>query len=230
MRIVAVTTPVGAPVMQFQVAHGEHPDETLSTRGLVPVRPLSAVLVDEEIQITFLVREGRATRRPRRRPFLHEEPDSTEVPAIRQRPGAYAIVASARGILGTVNSTLTGSPGTWALPGGGIDPGESPSNAVAREVFEETGQLVTLHRLLAVDSDHWIGRSTTGVLEDFHALRVIYAAVCASPTDPVVLDAGGSTQSASWVEPSKWRSMHWTISSRSLLNRYARQTMALVNS
>ncbi len=27
----------------------------------------------------------------------------------------------------------------WVLPGGGIDPGESPENAAVREVFEETG-------------------------------------------------------------------------------------------
>lgn len=34
----------------------------------------------------------------------------------------------------------------WVLPGGGIDPRETPQEAVIREVFEETGLSVTVHR------------------------------------------------------------------------------------
>jgi 8-oxo-dGTP diphosphatase len=52
------------------------------------------------------------------------------------RPGAYAILP--RG--GDLLLTFQGAPHHEVqLPGGGIDPGESPIQALHREVFEETG-------------------------------------------------------------------------------------------
>lgn len=39
---------------------------------------------------------------------------------------------------------------TWSLPAGAIEPGESPSDAVAREVAEETGLVVRAETILAV--------------------------------------------------------------------------------
>ncbi|HSI82900.1 MAG: NUDIX domain-containing protein [Candidatus Methylacidiphilales bacterium] len=40
--------------------------------------------------------------------------------------------------------------GTWSLPAGAIEPGESPEQAVVREVLEETGMLCTASRIVAV--------------------------------------------------------------------------------
>ncbi len=40
--------------------------------------------------------------------------------------------------------------GLWTLPGGWADPGESPSEAVARETREESGFAVRVNRLLAL--------------------------------------------------------------------------------
>jgi 8-oxo-dGTP diphosphatase len=37
----------------------------------------------------------------------------------------------------------------WVLPGGGIDPGESPENAALREGYEETGFQVAIQRKVA---------------------------------------------------------------------------------
>lgn len=37
----------------------------------------------------------------------------------------------------------------WVLPGGGIDPGETPEEAVLREMEEETGYKVTIKRKVA---------------------------------------------------------------------------------
>lgn len=40
--------------------------------------------------------------------------------------------------------------GTWSLPAGAIEPGETPAQAVVRETVEETGLLVVPERVAAV--------------------------------------------------------------------------------
>ncbi|HEX7103415.1 MAG TPA: NUDIX hydrolase [Nitrolancea sp.] len=60
--------------------------------------------------------------------------------------------------------------GEWSLPGGWADPGESPSEAIAREVHEEAGYTVTVDRLLALyDRD----RHPHPPLE-FHVYKLIF--------------------------------------------------------
>jgi 8-oxo-dGTP diphosphatase len=58
----------------------------------------------------------------------------------RDRIGAYAVIAGARGLL------LVDQEGELQLPGGGIDPGESPLQALHREVGEETGWRIAAPR------------------------------------------------------------------------------------
>ncbi|MEO0359351.1 MAG: NUDIX hydrolase, partial [Pseudomonadota bacterium] len=54
----------------------------------------------------------------------------------RRRPGAYAILARGSEVLVTYQG---GIHHEFQLPGGGIDPGEGPIQALHREVLEETG-------------------------------------------------------------------------------------------
>lgn len=63
----------------------------------------------------------------------------------RPRPGAYAILPRNGKILLTHQARPTPE---FQLPGGGIDPGESPLRALHREVFEETGWSITRARRL----------------------------------------------------------------------------------
>lgn len=62
-----------------------------------------------------------------------------------RRPGVYVILPRGNQILTTVQ--FDPAPDVQ-LPGGGIDPGESPLKALHREVFEETGWRVARPRKL----------------------------------------------------------------------------------
>ncbi|MEL7260606.1 MAG: NUDIX hydrolase [Pseudomonadota bacterium] len=61
------------------------------------------------------------------------------------RPGAYAILPRAGSVLLTCQM---GPPPDIQLPGGGIDPGESPLQALHREVMEEIGWCIARPRRL----------------------------------------------------------------------------------
>jgi len=52
------------------------------------------------------------------------------------RPGAYGVIISGRDLLLTSQAL---EKTEIQLPGGGIDPGETPLRALHREVYEETG-------------------------------------------------------------------------------------------
>lgn len=65
----------------------------------------------------------------------------------RMRPGAYALLP----LNGQLLVTCQYSPQPeLQLPGGGIDPGESPIPALHREVYEETGWKIAMPRKMGV--------------------------------------------------------------------------------
>lgn len=61
------------------------------------------------------------------------------------RPGAYAILEREGKFLLTFQEEPEAE---FQLPGGGIDPGESPTQALHREVLEETGWRIAITRRL----------------------------------------------------------------------------------
>ncbi|MEK9791492.1 MAG: NUDIX hydrolase [Halieaceae bacterium] len=63
----------------------------------------------------------------------------------RSAPSAGCLVADHRGAL-----LVQDWAGDWALPGGGVKPGESASCGAEREVFEETGIPVVATQLVTV--------------------------------------------------------------------------------
>lgn len=203
----------GSAVFETVLPHGGHPDQLAWDRGWVARRPVDAVLEGGQLVLQVEVRARNGEARPRR-PRRSQDPGLViargVAPEVRQRLAAYAVVLSDRGVLATEYSDQTAVAGRWGMPGGGLDDGEAPVDAVLREVAEETSQTVTLSELVRVQTSHWVGRSPRGTIEDFHAVRLIYTATCAAPVDPVVLDQGGTTESARWLPVRDWRTLRWT--------------------
>lgn len=84
------------------------------------------------------------------------------------------------------------NPGAWTLPGGGIDFGEDPEDAVVREFFEETGLTVKVVKLLSVDS---LADSLPG-WSPMHSIRIIYKVDYVS--GELQYEQEGSTDLCAW--------------------------------
>ncbi|WP_336920793.1 NUDIX hydrolase [Aquipuribacter sp. SD81] len=127
-----------------------------------------------------------------------------EQPALRRlRVGVYGVALRGRGVdqelLLTSIADRAAGAGLWTLPGGGLDHGEAVPEALVREVHEETGLPVSSPRLLGVSSTHFTGRAPSGVLEDFHGVRVVYAVDVPADVEPEVVEVDGSTEAVRWV-------------------------------
>src|SRR4051812_45072484 len=90
----------------------------------------------------------------------------------RQRIAAYAVLtrrhAGVEEVLLTRMSSRTRIEARWTLPGGGLDHGEDPRDALRREVFEETGLHVEPGRGLDVHSSHFVGGRSGGPVGGHH--------------------------------------------------------------
>ncbi len=88
----------------------------------------------------------------------------------------------------------------WTLPGGGLDHGEDPRDAVVREVAEETGLHLELGATARVYSAHAPHAWRDGARVDAHALRIVYDGwVAPDAPEPRVVEVDGSTAAAEWV-------------------------------
>jgi len=144
-------------------------------------QPVAGVL-DGSVPVASLVREALADHEPFR----------------RQRVAAYALVRRGDRVLLTRISARGAHAGEWTLPGGGIDHGESPRDAVAREVEEETGLACAVGDLVDVHDVHFTGTAPTGRHEDFHGVHLVFAATVAGE-EPRVVEQDGTTDEVAWV-------------------------------
>lgn len=122
-----------------------------------------------------------------------------------QRVAAYNVCVDAGMRLLLVRlSGITEAPGSWTLPGGGVEFGEHPEAAAIRELREETGLAGHVDELLAVDSMHRPVRSGERVAE-YHSIRIIYRTTVEG--GEVVHELDNSTDRAAWCSRDELASM-----------------------
>ena len=83
------------------------------------------------------------------------------------------------------------SAGHWTLPGGGLDFGETPEDAMVREFREETGLIVKPGALVGIDT---LCDEVNGT--QFHNLRIIYEAQYVS--GELIYEQDGTTDLCEW--------------------------------
>ncbi|HET7676271.1 MAG TPA: NUDIX hydrolase [Candidatus Limnocylindrales bacterium] len=104
----------------------------------------------------------------------------------RRTLGVLGLVRDAEGRILVARTTYP--PRRWLLPGGHVDAGERPVEAVAREVREETGISVHVERLLLTDARR--GRTVILVFE-------------CTPLGGRLVPARGEIRALRWVAPEE---------------------------
>jgi ADP-ribose pyrophosphatase YjhB (NUDIX family) len=111
----------------------------------------------------------------------------------RLRVAAYAICLRDGQVL--LARFIGAQPHHWTLPGGGLEHGEDPADAVLRELTEETGYTGRVVRLLGIDSARYEFPRDYGV-EDQQQLRIMYEVDVVG--GELRNEVGGTTDLACW--------------------------------
>ncbi len=110
------------------------------------------------------------------------------------RLAAYGIVTHDDEVLLVRASSRSDVPGTWWLPGGGVEFGEHPEDAVVREVREETGLDVEVAGPPRILSDLM---SVPARNLDLHSVRLCYSVTVRGGELRDEID--NTTDTASWL-------------------------------
>jgi len=117
----------------------------------------------------------------------------------RTRVAAYGLVVQDQKLLlCRISSELPKWQGYWTLPGGGVEFGEAPQDAMVREVQEETGMLVSPQTILAINSLH--DRQS---VPEIHGIRIIYCAIVVG--GELTNEKAGTTDLARWFSQKQTR-------------------------
>lgn len=145
-------------------------------------QPIGDVL-DGTVPTVSLVREALTAYRPHR----------------LQRVAAYVLVRRGEEVLLTRNSARGPRPGMWVLPGGGVEHGETPRDAAAREVMEEAGLKCEVGPVLAVENVVLRGTAPSGRDEDYQSIALVFSGTVSDDAEPRVLEVDGTTDAAAWT-------------------------------
>jgi len=102
--------------------------------------------------------------------------------------------------------------GRWEFPGGKVDPGETPVEALHRELREELGVAVELgEEIVGPDHGAW-------VITDRHVMRLWFARITAGEPRPLV-----EHDDLAWLDAGSWLSVPWLDADVRIVEELTRQ-------
>ena len=102
--------------------------------------------------------------------------------------------------------------GRWEFPGGKVDPGETPTEALHRELREELGVAVELgDEIVGPDHGAWI-------ITDRHVMRLWFARVTAGEPQPLV-----EHDALTWLAAGRGLGVTWLDADVRIVEEVARQ-------
>ena len=120
-------------------------------------------------------------------------------PLLLQRVAAYALLRDDDDRILLVRAGAASNvPGMWFLPGGGVEHGEHPEDALIREVEEETGYVCLPLDLVRVHSSV---TDLPGRTERVHTIGLVYRAEIRGGA--LRDELGGSSEEATWLGVDK---------------------------
>ena len=100
--------------------------------------------------------------------------------------------------LGARRSRPAHLAGRWEFPGGKVDPGEAPEQALHREICEELGVTVELgDEVVGPDAGGW-------TITDRHVMRLWFARVVSGDPAPLV-----EHDELRWLTPAEFGDVPW---------------------
>jgi len=110
---------------------------------------------------------------------------------MRTRVSTYGVAIRDGHILMTQLAEYCTRGGSWTFPGGGMDHGEQPQEALVREMYEETG-------LRVLDSTLFDAKSySESARGPYLAVQLLYRVTVEG--EPRVMEEGGTTAAVAWV-------------------------------